>query len=142
MPVISDVIQRLTAWLAGQPFDPMPREIATSTLLPAAAYPQLAVLVREERFMPGDGETTAELAIRVSCAAGRPPDAVGQVRSLAHQVRAALNASHNLGGSVKLLRAEAISYGVSDRRVQSGVIATAEIALEAKYVVEPLPTAN
>lgn len=140
MPVINDILQRLTAWLGAQQFDPAPREIATTTLLPAAAYPQLAVLAREERFAPGKDDGTADLVIRVSCAAGRPADAVGQVRSLAHQVRTALNAGHNLGGMVKLLGAEAIIYGVADRRVQSGVIATAEVELAAKYCVNALTT--
>jgi len=138
VPVIADIIQQLTAWLGSQQFDPAAREIASSTLLPATAYPQLAVLVREERFAPGREDATADLVIRVSCAAGRPADAIGHVRSLAHQVRAALNAGHNLGGTAKQLRADAINYGVADRRVQAGVIATAEIELEAKYCVHPL----
>jgi hypothetical protein len=138
MPVITEVLQRLTDWLGAQQLEPQPREIAMSTLLPAAAYPQLAVLVREERYAPGRDDVTAELVIRVSCAAGRPTEALRQVRQLAHQLRTALNASHQLGGGVKLLWCHTISYGVADRRVQAGVIATAEIELEAKYCVQPL----
>jgi hypothetical protein len=95
------------------------------------------VLLREEHFAPGHEDATADLVIRVSCAAGRPAEAVGQARSLAHQVRAALNTGHNLGGIAKLLKVDAINYGVADRRVQAGVIATAEIELEAKYCIHP-----
>jgi len=138
MPVINDIVQQLIAWLGEQNISPKPREITSVGLLPAAAYPQLAVLVEDEVFSPGDAEVTASLVIRVSYAAGRPADALCSVRDLAHQVRAALNGSHGLGGTVKRLRTGDIRYGELSRDGEQAVVATAAVELSAKYCIAPL----
>ena len=138
MPVINEVTQRLISWLDGQPLLPKPRELTSVGLLPAAAYPQLAVLALSEVFSPGDAEVTARLAVRVSYAAGRPADALATVRDLAHQVRAALNRAHGLGGTIKRLRVGDIRYDELARESEQAVVATATIALTAKYCLSPL----
>jgi hypothetical protein len=140
---INDIVQSLITWLAAAELAPKPREITSVGTLPAAAYPQIAVLADEEEFSPGDAEVTASLRVRVACAAGRPVEAIASSRELAHQLRAALNQSHNLGGLVKRLRAGGIRYSAPrGDHPAGGVIATAEIELEAKYCVQPLPADN
>jgi len=138
MPVINDIVQELVAWLGSQSLSPKPREITSVGLLPAAAYPQLAVLVEDEVFSPGDTEATAAIALRVAYAGGRPADAMATCRDLAHQVRAALNGSHGLGGTAKRLRALAIRYDELKRDGEQAVVATAVIEVAAKYCVSPL----
>lgn len=133
MPLINTVVEQLAGWLSAQAITPPLREVTTVDLLPATAYPQVAVLADEESFGPGCGDVTAALRLRVAHAAGRPESAQATVRSLAHQVRAALAGSHRLGGRVKLLQVGAISYGDRDRPVEGGVIATAELEVTAKY---------
>jgi hypothetical protein len=139
MPVINDIVQSLLSWLAAAELAPRPREITSVGALPAIAYPQAAVLVDDEEFAPGDAEVTANLRVRVACAAGRPAEALASSRDLAHQLRGALSQSHNLGGQVKRLRTGGIRYSaIRGEHPDGGVIATAEIELEAKYCVHPL----
>lgn len=137
MPVINEIVQELIGWFSSVQCTPKLREITSVGVLPAAAYPQLAVLVDEEEFQPGDAEVTAQLTLRVSYAAGRPADALATVRDLAHQLRAAVNLSHGLGGTVKRLRAGSIRYR-TDGGPEGGVIAVAEIDAVARYCVSPL----
>jgi len=137
--VINDIVQSLIAWLAAAELSPKLREITSVGTLPAAAYPQAAILVDEEEFSLGDAEVTASLRVRVACTAGRPAEAIAGSRELAHQLRAALNQSHNLGGRVKRLRAGGMRYSaIRGDHAEGGVIATAEVELEAKYCVQPL----
>lgn len=138
MPVINDIVQELIAWLAGQPLSPKPREITSVGLLPAVAYPQLAVLVEDEVFSPSDAEATAILSLRVAYAGGRPADAMATCRDLAHQVRRAINGSHGLGGTTKRLRALSIRYDELKRDGEQAVVATAVVEMAAKYCVPPL----
>ena len=138
MPVINDIVQELVAWLGTKSLHPQPREITSVGLLPASAYPQLAVLVEDEVFSPGDTEATAILNLRVAYAGGRPADAMASCRDLAHQVRTAINGSHGLGGTAKRLRALAIRYGELKRNGEQAVVATAVVEIAAKYCVSPL----
>jgi hypothetical protein len=137
MPVINDIVQELIGWFSSVHCLPKLREITSVGALPAAAYPQLAVLVDEEVFAPDDAEVTAQLTLRLSCAAGRPADALATCRDLAHQLRAVVNLSHGLGGTVKRLRAGGIRYR-ADGGPEGGVIAVAEIDASAKYCISPL----
>ena len=86
MPQINSIVEQLAAWLSAQTFAPALREVTTVDLLPAAAYPQVAVLADEESFGPGDCDVTAALRLRLAHAAGRPESAPAAVRSLGHQV--------------------------------------------------------
>lgn len=138
MPVINDLVQELIGWFSDVQSSPKLREITSVAQLPPAAYPQLAVLVDEEEFAPGDAEVTAQLRLRVSYAAGRPADALATVRDLAHQLRAAVNLSHGLGGTVKRLRAGSIRYRGDEQPHEGSVVAVAEIDLTARYCVQPL----
>ena len=136
MPAINDIVERMIDWLGQQQLTPAPREITPVGLLPAAAYPQVAVLVEGEEFAPGDASVTAELTLRVAHALGRPADAQAAVRDLAHQSRVALNESHGLGGTVKRLRTGGISYEAQQpQRGVPPVIATASLTVELKYCV-------
>ena len=138
MPIINDALSALTEWIALQSINPPLREISFAAMLPAAAYPQLAVQTREEVFAPHSQDTTAFVTLRIACSAGRPLDAWITLRSLAHQLRSLLTGSANLGGTVKHLSVGSIRYGEPATPTVPGdapaIIATAEIDLELKYV--------
>ena len=143
MTAINGIVQGLIAWLAAAELSPKLREVTCVGMLPAASFPQAVVLVDDEEFCEGDSEVTANLRVRVACAAGRPAEAIANSRDLAHQLRVALNHSHNLGGRLKWLRTGGIHYSASHgEQTEGGVIATAEIELVAKYCVEPLASGN
>ncbi len=107
---ISEVIDQLTAWLGAQMFTPAVREISNTGLGPPSMYPHIAVVPLSEEFHPGQAEVTARLNLKLSASAGRPRDALATVRSLAHQIRVALNQSHGLGGITKLLVLNKLDY--------------------------------
>ena len=133
MPELSTIATRVLTWLGAQTFTPAIRELTQDASLPPAAYPQVAVIVDEERFTPGADDVTARLRLRVRNAAGRRADALATARSLARQLRQGLHSSHNLGGSVKHLRTLGIVYDAVGAPAGM-VVATAELSLEAKYV--------
>jgi hypothetical protein len=149
------ILDQLVTWLSAQSFTPAIRELSLAPLLPAASYPQLAVVLESEEFgagtatvsgitpgsahaggWPGASEAVASISLRLSCAAGRPADALSQCRKLAHQVRSALHGGGpTLGGTVKQLSVGGIAYaGLPVAEGASAVVATAEIALALRYV--------
>jgi len=133
MADLGGIATRVLTWLGSQSFTPAIRELTQDASLPPAAYPQVAVIVDEERFTPGADDVTARLRLRVKNAAGRRADSLAGVRGLARQLRLGLHASHNLGGSVKYLRTLGIVYDVQ-AAPGNMVVSSAELSLEAKYV--------
>jgi hypothetical protein len=131
MSTPNTILEALAAWLAAQQFNPAVREVAVCPVLPPAACPQLALYCDSEKLARGTDSTLA-LRIKASCAAGRPADAQSAARDLAQQVRGALAVSQCLGGSVKLLAGDTITYGVP--ATGEPTVATAEVAVTVKYV--------
>jgi len=111
MATINTVVQSMVDWIKAQQLSPQPREVVSVDALPPAAYPQVAVVVIDERETGQPGTFTATLAVTVSHALGRPAEAQSTARDLAHQLRRALNQSHGLGGAVKSLRVTGIRHG-------------------------------
>jgi hypothetical protein len=148
------LLEHLVSWLGAQSFSPAIREVTLAPLLPAASYPQLAVVLESEEFgagsaalnslapgaghsggWPGATEALASISLRLSCAAGRPADALSQCRSLAHQVRRALLSSGPGACGTKQITAGGIRYGgLPATEGASGVVASAEIAVALRYV--------
>jgi hypothetical protein len=141
--IINDAISSLISWLAQQQFTPALRELSLAGVVPAAAYPQLLILPREEVFAPHTQDATAFITLRLAVGGGRPADTFAALREIAHQLRSALCGSHNLGGIVKHLKVGSIRYGDQLQLPHSqglpalapAVVATAEIDLELKYIV-------
>lgn len=136
MAVINDIVGRLAAWLREQAFTPAVRVVSPVQLRPPTAYPQVTIFVDDEVFGPTDADVTARLRLRVTHAGGRPADTQRDLRSLAHQLRVALCASHGLGGIVKHLRTGDIHYGAETAGGGTEpIVLQADLGLQVKYCV-------
>jgi hypothetical protein len=137
MERIITIQQTLLDWLRAQPFDPAIRSIDNANQ-PVAIYPHASLGLVEEVFWPGQADTTARLKLELRCAAGRVRDAQSAAASLAQQTRRALSASHGLGGVVKQLSVERISYQRLDNELSNPIIEQATLGLVLRYVDQEL----
>jgi hypothetical protein len=134
MAVISTALVALAEWLGAQSFSPPLREISLGSALPAAAYPRLLIELQEESFAPHESDVTATLRLLLEISDGRPLEAMASARSLAGQLRQALAQSHGLGGQVKSLRVNELTYSnPSARAEEPQLLSSAALTVEIKY---------